>query len=86
MLKCLILFSQAAGTEVESCLEEIELGSETFCNLIRKNFGKCTAPVRELVVGCLPEKSKELPVVGEKIMLAIIDQACNSTVEEIAGK
>lgn len=67
-------------------MEEIEWGSDTFCTVIRKNFAKCTAPARELIVGCLPEKSKDLPMLAEKIVSALIDQACNSTVEEIVGK
>lgn len=73
-------------TEIQTCLEEIELGSDTLCNLIRKNYGKCTKPARELIISCLPEKSKDLPVLGEKIILSIIDQTCNSTVEEILGE
>lgn len=53
---------------------------------IKKKFAKCTKLGRDLVVSCLPEKSKDLPILGEKIAFALIDQACNSTVEEILGE
>ncbi|KAJ8918634.1 hypothetical protein NQ315_013140 [Exocentrus adspersus] len=69
--------------QVATCIDNIDLGSDTFCAIIRKNLGKCSEPVKKLLDGCLPEESKDLPAMGIKIISAIIDQACNSTVEEI---
>lgn len=86
-LYCIILLLfQGAIDGVSTCVENIELGSDTFCQLIRKNYAKCTKPIRDIVVGCLPPESRDLPLLGEKIIGAIIDQVCNSTVEEILGK
>lgn len=72
--------------QVGECVEDIDLGSDTFCSLIKKNFAKCSKPARDLITSCLPEESKGLPGLGEKIILAIIENACSSTVEEILGK
>lgn len=68
-----------------TCINNIELGENTFCSLLRNNLEKCAEPVKKLLVGCLPEESKGLPVMAIKIIKAVIDQACNSTVEEILG-
>nr|XP_023023452.1 uncharacterized protein LOC111511653 [Leptinotarsa decemlineata] len=74
---------ERAGEEIGECIEQIELGSETFCSLLRKNGQKCTKPGVEAIASCLPEESKELPAMLSKIIWVVIDQACNSTVEEI---
>ncbi|XP_023023451.2 uncharacterized protein [Leptinotarsa decemlineata] len=72
-----------AGEEIGECIEKIELGSETFCSLLRKNGERCSKAGVEAIASCLPEESKELPAMLSKIIWVIIDQACNSTVEEI---
>ncbi|CAG9834928.1 unnamed protein product [Diabrotica balteata] len=69
--------------KIEKCVDDIELGSETFCSLIKNNLGKCTKPAIDLLASCLPEESKDLPVMLEKMLVAIVKQACSSTVEEV---
>ncbi|XP_074026936.1 uncharacterized protein isoform X2 [Leptinotarsa decemlineata] len=69
--------------EIAECISDIELGSETFCSLIRNNWEKCSKPGLDAVASCLPEESKDLPYMFSKIIAAIVDEACNSTVEEI---
>ncbi|CAH1101388.1 unnamed protein product, partial [Psylliodes chrysocephalus] len=68
---------------VGECVEAVDLGSDTFCSLIRKNFVKCMKPAKELITGCMPQESKDIPEMIEKMMMAMIDQACSSTVEEM---
>ncbi|CAG9863957.1 unnamed protein product [Phyllotreta striolata] len=75
--------AESVMEEIMSCADDIELGSDTFCSLIKKNYAKCTKPARDLVVSCLPEESKSLPALFEKIVVALIDNACSSTVEEL---
>ncbi|XP_072388553.1 uncharacterized protein [Diabrotica undecimpunctata] len=69
--------------KIEKCVDDIELGSETFCSLIKKNLGKCSKPAIDLLASCLPEESKDLPVMLEKMLVAVVKQACSSTVEEV---
>ncbi|XP_056647900.1 uncharacterized protein LOC130452563 [Diorhabda sublineata] len=74
---------EEVGSQIESCIEDIELGSDTFCSLMKKNLAKCAKPGVDLISSCLPAESKELPTIAIKVVSAIIDQACRSTVEEI---
>ncbi|XP_018568676.1 uncharacterized protein LOC111691275 [Anoplophora glabripennis] len=69
--------------EVDNCIENTELGDNTLCSLLRNNLEKCLEPVKKTLVRCLPEESKGLPIMAIKIGKAVVDQACNSTVEEI---
>ncbi|XP_018568653.1 uncharacterized protein LOC108908944 [Anoplophora glabripennis] len=69
--------------EVGECLDDIDLGEDTICTVTRKNLEKCSEPITKILVDCLPEESKGLPILGIKILKAVLDQACNSTVEEI---
>ncbi|XP_028143500.1 uncharacterized protein LOC114337290 isoform X1 [Diabrotica virgifera virgifera] len=69
--------------KIEKCVDDVELGSETFCSLINKNLVKCTKPAIDLIASCLPEESKDLPVMLEKMLAAVVKQACSSTVEEV---
>ncbi|XP_072388550.1 uncharacterized protein [Diabrotica undecimpunctata] len=71
------------GEKIVQCMDDIELGSETFCSLVKKNLAKCSKPLVDLITGCLPDESKDLPAMGEKIITAIVDEACHTTVEEL---
>ncbi|CAG9863958.1 unnamed protein product [Phyllotreta striolata] len=73
----------ATMIEVQKCTEEIKIGPNTICTILKTNIVPCTKPVRELMVSCLPQESKELPLVLERIFITIIKQACSSTMEEI---
>ncbi|KAG5894172.1 hypothetical protein JTB14_001867 [Gonioctena quinquepunctata] len=74
---------EKAVDEIAECITSIELGSETFCSLIRHNWNKCSKPGLDAVASCLPAESRDLPRMASKVILAVIDQACNSTVEQI---
>ncbi|CAG9834927.1 unnamed protein product [Diabrotica balteata] len=69
--------------KIEKCVDDIELGSETFCSLVKNNLARCAKPAIDLIASCLPEESRDLPVLGQKIVVAVVKQACSSTVEEI---
>ncbi|CAG9834922.1 unnamed protein product [Diabrotica balteata] len=69
--------------DLSDCLEGISIGSNTVCFTVRHAVEKCAKPVIELVSGCLPEESKELPALVERISLGLLKQACSSTVEEV---
>ncbi|XP_023019884.1 uncharacterized protein [Leptinotarsa decemlineata] len=68
---------------ITECITDIEIGSDTFCSLIRKNWAKCSKPLFDEVTNCLPVESKDLPHMFGKALFAIVDQACNSTGEQI---
>ncbi|XP_072388551.1 uncharacterized protein [Diabrotica undecimpunctata] len=69
--------------KVDKCMDEIELGSDTFCSLVKNNLAKCSKPLVDLITSCLPDESKDLPVMGQKIITAVVDEACHTTVEEL---
>ncbi|KAG5894171.1 hypothetical protein JTB14_001866 [Gonioctena quinquepunctata] len=75
--------AEKAVDEIGECITNIELGSETFCSLIRHNWKKCSKPGVDAVASCLPAESRDLPRMASKVILAVIDQACNSTVEQV---
>ncbi|KAJ8986002.1 hypothetical protein NQ317_013886 [Molorchus minor] len=74
---------ESVAREISICLKSIDATSETFCSLARKNFARCAAPVSKALVDCIPEESKDLPGMFVKIIASVVDQACNSTVEQI---
>ncbi|XP_056632279.1 uncharacterized protein LOC130442184 [Diorhabda sublineata] len=69
--------------QMGECAEQIELGDDTFCSLIKKNLKKCSKPVIDIITSCMPNESKDLPSIIEKAIIATVEQACQSTVEEI---
>ncbi|KAJ8940672.1 hypothetical protein NQ318_017721 [Aromia moschata] len=74
---------EQAMEQVGECLEAVDSSSETFCSLIKKHLLKCAEPVRKAIDDCLPQESKGLPRIALKILAAVVDQACSSTVEEV---
>ncbi|CAG9863956.1 unnamed protein product, partial [Phyllotreta striolata] len=73
----------SVGEKVSACIENIELGSKTICTLVKENFMQCFKPVRDVMVSCMPEESKDLPVMVGKVIVALVNTACQSTVEEV---
>ncbi|CAG9834924.1 unnamed protein product [Diabrotica balteata] len=69
--------------KVDQCMDEIELGSDTFCSLVKNNLAKCSKPLVDLITSCLPDESKDLPPMVQKIITAVVDEACHTTVEEL---
>ncbi|CAH1101378.1 unnamed protein product [Psylliodes chrysocephalus] len=72
----------ATIAEVQKCTEEIKIGPNTICTILKTYVIQCTQPVRELMTSCLPQESKGLPLVLERIFITMIRQACSSTMEE----
>ncbi|CAH1998222.1 unnamed protein product [Acanthoscelides obtectus] len=72
-----------ATKKVAECVENVELGSDTVCSVIKKNFPKCTKPFVDVLINCLDEEFKFALPLGIKMITGFIDQACNSTVEEV---
>ncbi|XP_028146143.1 uncharacterized protein LOC114339675 [Diabrotica virgifera virgifera] len=69
--------------DLANCIEDITIGDSTVCATAQRAIEKCAKPVIELVSGCLPDESKELPALAEGVVLAIWKQACASTVEQV---
>ncbi|XP_074026934.1 uncharacterized protein [Leptinotarsa decemlineata] len=74
---------EGAIDQILECITDIELGADTLCSLIRNNWEKCSKPGWDAVASCLPAESKDLPHLFGKVFFALVDQACNSTVEQI---
>ncbi|VEN50423.1 unnamed protein product [Callosobruchus maculatus] len=72
-----------ATKKAAECVEKLELGSDTVCTVIKKNFPKCTKPIIDLMTNCVDDEYKFALPLAIKIVTGFIDQACNSTVEEV---
>ncbi|XP_056648333.1 uncharacterized protein LOC130452869 isoform X1 [Diorhabda sublineata] len=69
--------------QIEECIEEIDFRDETICSLLRKNLKKCSKPAIDLISYFLQENSKDFSSMVEKIIVVMVEQTCQSTVEEI---
>nr|CAH7736335.1 unnamed protein product [Callosobruchus chinensis] len=47
-----------ATKKAAECVENLELGSDTVCTVIKKNFPKCTKPIIDLMTNCVDDEYK----------------------------
>ncbi|XP_074026937.1 uncharacterized protein [Leptinotarsa decemlineata] len=73
---------ETTSNEIEACIREVKLGSNTLCSFVRKSWKKCTKIGIDAVSGCLPAEAKNIPRLLVNIIWAVVDQACRSTFEE----
>ncbi|CAH1101381.1 unnamed protein product [Psylliodes chrysocephalus] len=73
----------SVGEEVHNCMVGVELGNDTLCHMVKTHLVRCLKPIGVVINTCLPEESKGLPILVEKMVQGLINQACESTVEEI---
>ncbi|CAH2010179.1 unnamed protein product [Acanthoscelides obtectus] len=71
--------------KVGECVVKIEMGSKTICQVIKEKIPKCSKPIIDLITPCVEEQHQYLVRLTFKMVQALMDQACNSTVEELLG-
>ncbi|CAH1991376.1 unnamed protein product [Acanthoscelides obtectus] len=69
--------------KVGECVVKIEMGSKTICQVIKEKIPKCSKPIIDLITPCVEEQHQYLVRLTFKMVQALMDQACNSTVEEL---
>ncbi|XP_018568675.1 uncharacterized protein LOC108908960 isoform X2 [Anoplophora glabripennis] len=67
--------------EARKCYEEISQGNQSICHSYEVNVQRCSQPLVDYFVDCLPEKSKDLPPVILKGTVSVIETFCSSNGE-----
>lgn len=73
---------QSSLDEYMQCVIDLP-DNYTVCSLLQEHIPKCSAPAKEMLIECLPERSKEIPALISDIIKSVSRYVCRSDGEHL---